>query len=59
MKYLVILYRRAGDYRAWVPDLPGCVAVGRTRKEAATLIDVAIRRHIAVLMTRARPCRNR
>jgi predicted RNase H-like HicB family nuclease len=33
MKYLVIVEECPGGFGAYVPDLPGCVAAGRTRKE--------------------------
>lgn len=50
MKYLVILERRAGGYRAWVPDLAGCAAVGRTRKVVMARIEDALHRHITMLL---------
>lgn len=33
MKYAVIIEKTATGYSAYVPDLPGCVSVGRTRQE--------------------------
>jgi len=46
MEYLVILERGSSGYGAYVPDLPGCVAVGQSAEEAATLIREAIEFHI-------------
>ena len=46
MRYLVIFERGAARVGACVPDLPGCVAVGRTRAEAQQLIQRAIAMHI-------------
>jgi predicted RNase H-like HicB family nuclease len=33
MKYLVVIEKGARSYGAYVPDLPGCVAVAKTRPE--------------------------
>ena len=46
--YLVIIeMARDGSYSAYVPDLPGCVAVGLDTPEAAKgLIQEAIEAHI-------------
>lgn len=46
MKYLVLFEQGPTGYGASVPDLPGCVAVGRTREEAERLIEEAIAMHI-------------
>ena len=49
MEYVVILERGEKSYGAYVPDLPGCVAVGETREEAAQLIRRAIALHVSGL----------
>ena len=49
MEYVVILERGEKSYGAYVPDLPGCVAVGASREEAARLIRRAIALHLAGL----------
>ena len=46
MQYLVIIEKGASSYGAYVPDLPGCVAVGETKAEVRKLITEAIRFHI-------------
>ena len=46
MKYLVIIEQGPTSFGAYVPDLPGCVAVGETREEVASLIQEAIQFHI-------------
>jgi predicted RNase H-like HicB family nuclease len=46
MEYLVIIEEGPTSFGAYVPDLPGCVAVGETRKEAMDLIREAIEFHI-------------
>ena len=46
MRYAVILEKGPEGYGAYVPDLPGCVAVGKTRAEVMKLIQEAIEFHI-------------
>ena len=46
MKYLVVVESGPTSFGAYVPDLPGCVAVGATREEVTTLIQEAIEFHI-------------
>ena len=46
MKYTVIIEEGDSSYGAFVPDLPGCIAVGETKKEAIELIKEAIEFHI-------------
>ncbi len=46
MQYLVIFEKGASSYGAYVPDLPGCVAVGETMDEVRRLIAESIQFHI-------------
>jgi predicted RNase H-like HicB family nuclease len=47
MRYAVIFEKEPNsDWGAYVPDLPGCVAVAQTREEADRLIREAIAIHI-------------
>lgn len=46
MKYTVILEKGESSYGAFVPDLPGCIAAGKTKREALELIKEAIEFHI-------------
>ncbi|MGH2456673.1 MAG: type II toxin-antitoxin system HicB family antitoxin [Candidatus Limnocylindria bacterium] len=45
-RYAVIYERTENNYAAYVPDLPGCVATGRTRPEVRRRIRTAIRMHL-------------
>jgi predicted RNase H-like HicB family nuclease len=45
-KYIVLIEKTAHGYGAYVPDLPGCVAVGDTYEEAEQLIREAIPFHL-------------
>lgn len=49
MRYLVILEQGPSSFGAYVPDLPGCVAVGDTHEEVLTLIQEAIEFHLVGL----------
>ncbi|MBK1736095.1 hypothetical protein CKO15_12605 [Halorhodospira abdelmalekii] len=46
MQYVVILEEGPESWGAYVPDLPGCVAVGETREEVLELIRGAIEFHL-------------
>ncbi len=46
MKYAVVVERAANNFAAYVPDLPGCVATGRTLGEVERNIRGAITMHI-------------
>ncbi|MBA4181615.1 MAG: hypothetical protein C0506_13575 [Anaerolinea sp.] len=47
MRYAVVIERADGNYSAYVPDLPGCVAVGDTVEKTQEAIREAIRFHLA------------
>jgi predicted RNase H-like HicB family nuclease/uncharacterized protein YegP (UPF0339 family) len=46
MRYAVIIEEGENSFGAYVPDLPGCVAVGETREEVLKLIEEAIEFHL-------------
>lgn len=46
MRYMVVIEKGSSSYGAFVPDLPGCIAVGETEEEALTLIEEAIQFHL-------------
>lgn len=45
-KYLVIFEKADDNYSAYSPDLPGCIATGKTRKEVEKNIRGAINFHL-------------
>lgn len=49
MQYMVIIEQSKDGFGVYVPDLPGCVAVGDTRDEALSLIQEAIVLHLELL----------
>ena len=46
MRYAIVIEKADGNYSAYVPDLPGCVATAATVKDAEREIREAIRFHI-------------
>ena len=50
MEYLVVVEKGKKSFGAYVPDLPGCVAVGETRREVMKLIREGIALHIEALV---------
>ena len=49
-RFLVIIEKAKGNYSAYSPDLSGCVATGKTRKEAEKNMYEAIEMHIQGLV---------
>ncbi|MBK8185492.1 MAG: type II toxin-antitoxin system HicB family antitoxin [Candidatus Competibacteraceae bacterium] len=46
MRYAVVIERAKNNYAAYVPDLLGCVATGKTVKETEAQIQEAIQFHL-------------
>ncbi len=46
MRYAVIVEEGEASFGAYVPDLPGCVAVSETKEEVLVLIQEAIEFHL-------------
>jgi predicted RNase H-like HicB family nuclease len=49
MRYAIVIERAEGNYSAYVPDLPGCVATGDIESQVETLIREAIELHVSGL----------
>ena len=49
MKYAVIYEKTSTGYSAYVPDLPGCIAAGKTVAETADLMRGAIEMHLEAM----------
>jgi predicted RNase H-like HicB family nuclease len=54
-KYAVVIEQGETSYGAYVPDLPGCVAVGASREEVELLIAEAIALHLESLRQHGEP----
>ena len=46
MRYMVVIEEGETSFGAYVPDLPGCVAVGETEEEVKQLIQEAVEFHL-------------
>lgn len=49
-RFLVVIEKAKGNYSAYSPDLPGCVATGVTREEAERNMHEAIEIHVRGLL---------
>ncbi len=46
MQYGIVIENAAGNYSAYVPDLPGCISTGRTMDETLSNMREAIEFHL-------------
>jgi predicted RNase H-like HicB family nuclease len=54
-RYAVVIERAPGNFSAYVPDLPGCVATGDTVEEVEREIREAIEFHLEGLRDAGEP----
>ena len=55
MRYAFVVEKAEGNYSAYVPDLPGCIAAADTREEVESLIREAIRLYLEALREQSEP----
>ena len=55
MRYAIVIEKGPTSYGAYVPDLPGCVAAGRTAAEARRRIAEAVPLHLEGLRVEGLP----
>jgi predicted RNase H-like HicB family nuclease len=48
-RFLVIVENERGNFGAYLPDVPGCVATGKTRSEVLDRMRKAFAMHVAGL----------
>jgi len=46
MRYAVVIEKANGNYSGYVPDLPGCIATGKTVADVERELAAAIRFHV-------------
>jgi len=49
-RFLIVIERANGNYSAYSPDLPGCIATGSTREEVERNMHEAIELHVKGLL---------
>jgi len=49
-RFLIVIEKAEGNYSAYSPDLPGCIATGATREEAERNMHEAIEIHVRGLI---------
>jgi predicted RNase H-like HicB family nuclease len=45
-RFLIVIEKANGNYSAYCPDLPGCVATGKTREETESNMHEAVEMHV-------------
>ncbi len=50
MKYAVVIESGQRNYSAYVPDLPGCIATGRTLEKVRENIRGAVNMHVGAMV---------
>jgi len=55
MRYAIVIEESETGFGAYVPDLPGCIAVGETVEETETLIREALVFHLEGLREEGAP----
>jgi len=45
-RFLIVFEKTAHNYSAYCPDLPGCIATGKTQEEVALNMHEALEMHI-------------
>lgn len=45
-RFLIVIERANGNFSAYSPDLPGCVATGKTREQVTRNMHEAIEMHV-------------
>jgi len=46
LEYLIIIEKADGNYSAYLPDVPGCIATGKTIEETKRSIKKALAMHL-------------
>jgi predicted RNase H-like HicB family nuclease len=46
MRYAIVVEKAGKNYSAYVPDLPGCIATGKTPEETEQVIREAVELHL-------------
>ena len=54
-RYLVVVEKARSNFAAYLPDVPGCVATGKTRAEVLSRMRKAFAMHVAGLKSDGLP----
>jgi predicted RNase H-like HicB family nuclease len=58
MRYAIVVEKAGKNYSAYVPDLAGCIATGKTPEETEQLIRKAVELHLNGLREDGLPIRS-
>ena len=45
-RFLIVIEKANGNYSAYCPDLPGCVATGKTKEDTERNMQAAVEMHM-------------
>ena len=45
-RFLIVIEKANGNYSAYCPDLPGCIATGKTREETERNMHMSVQMHL-------------
>jgi predicted RNase H-like HicB family nuclease len=54
-KYLIIVEEGVEDYGAYAPDLPGCIAIAKTKEEVISIIQKSIESYLESFEQQGKP----
>lgn len=54
-RFLIVIEKADGNYSAYCPDLPGCVATGKNREETEHNMHEAVEMHIQGMLEDSLP----
>ena len=54
-KYLIIVEEGVEDYGAYAPDLPGCIAIAKTKEEVISIMQKSIESYLESLEQQGKP----
>lgn len=54
-KYAIVIEKANGNYSAYIPDVPGCVATGETIEETRRTLMKALESHLELLLASGEP----
>ena len=54
-KYAIVIEKAQGNYSAYVPDVPGCIATGATVQEVRQLLLSALEAHLDLMREAGQP----
>ena len=55
MRYAIVIEKANGNYSAYVPDIPGCIATGKSIEETRRKLVDALESHLELMREAGEP----